>query len=159
MVCVCESVCVCEPHSRHLGHSLKISGLVAGDSAICGRLAALILRLWLAGLQFFGDTGGLGLRFSNRSELRPVAIWMCGMSAERNCPRKILKPIQKTVWKTRKRIRKTIRNAFEKLLAPLRPLQNISPALFNKFLTFFTAQNLHKKKFFFHREALQGGPR
>ena len=29
-----------------------LSGLVAGDSAICGRLAALILRLRLAGLRF-----------------------------------------------------------------------------------------------------------
>ena len=30
----------------------KLSGLVAGDFAICGRLAALILQLWLAGLRF-----------------------------------------------------------------------------------------------------------
>ena len=56
-----------------------LSGLVAGDSAICGRLAALILRLRPAGLRFeeFRSSvkrGGLGLRFSNRSELRPAAI-------------------------------------------------------------------------------------
>ena len=54
-------------------------GLVAGDSAICGRLAALILRLRPAGLRFEEfrspvKRGGLGLRFSNRSGLRPAAI-------------------------------------------------------------------------------------
>ena len=57
----------------------ELSGLVAGDSAICGRLAALILRLRPAGLRFeeFRSPvtwGGLGLRFSNRSGLRPAAI-------------------------------------------------------------------------------------
>ena len=60
--------------SRH-----NLSGLVAGDSAICGRLAALILRLRPAGLRFEEfrspvKRGGLGLRFSNRSGLRPAAI-------------------------------------------------------------------------------------
>ena len=60
-----------------LGHNL--SGLVAGDSAICGRLAALILRLRPAGLRFEEfrspvKRGGLGLRFSNRGGLRPAAI-------------------------------------------------------------------------------------
>ena len=49
-------------------------------------------------------------------------------------------------------MRKTIRNATEKCLAPLRLPKNISPALLQKF---FIAQNLHKKKLFFHREALQ----
>ena len=58
---------------------LVLSGLVAGDSAICGRLAALILRVRPAGLRFEGfrspvKRGGLGLRFSNRSGLRPAAI-------------------------------------------------------------------------------------
>ena len=48
---------------------------MAGDSAICGRLAALILRLRPAGLRFEEfrspvKRGGLGLRFSNRSGLR-----------------------------------------------------------------------------------------
>ena len=43
------------------------------------------------------------------------------------------KSIRKTVWKTRKKIRTTIRNVFEKCLAPLRLLKNISPALFNRF--------------------------
>ena len=57
----------------------RLSGLVAGDSAICGRLAALILRLRPAGLRFEEfrspvKRGGLGLRFSNRSGLRPAAI-------------------------------------------------------------------------------------
>ena len=51
------------------------------------------------------------------------------LRAERNCPRKTFKSIRKT----RKKIRKTIRNATEICLAPLRPLKNISPALFNKF--------------------------
>ena len=55
------------------------------------------------------------------------------MSVERNSPRKTFELIRKMVWKTRKKIRKTIRNATEKCLAPLRPLKNISPALFNKF--------------------------
>ena len=40
---------------------------------------------------------------------------------------------KKRFEKREKKIRKTIRNVFEKLLAPLRPLKNISPALFNKF--------------------------
>ena len=57
----------------------NLSGLVAGDSAICGRLAALILRLRPAGLRFEEfrspvKRGGLGLRFSNRNGLRPAAI-------------------------------------------------------------------------------------
>ena len=58
----------------------ELSVLGAGDSAICGRLAAPILRLQPAGLRF-GELrppqlyrGGLGLRFSNRSGLRPAAI-------------------------------------------------------------------------------------
>ena len=59
--------------------SEDLSGLVAGDSAICSRLAALILRLRPAGLRFeeFRSSvkrGGLGLRFSNRSGLRLAAI-------------------------------------------------------------------------------------
>ena len=63
--------------------SCDLSGLVAGDSAICGRLAALILRLRPAGLRFEEfrspvKRGGLGLRFSNRSGLRPAAIGICG---------------------------------------------------------------------------------
>ena len=66
--------------SQYASHSYRnLSGLVAGDSAICGRLAALILRLRPAGLRFeeFRSSvkrGGLGLRFSNRSGLRPAAI-------------------------------------------------------------------------------------
>ena len=48
---------------------------------------------------------------------------------------------------------------FEKILAPLRPLKNISPALFNKLKKkkFFTAQNLHKKKRFFSPRGSAGG--
>ena len=49
----------------------------------------------------------------------------------------------------RKRIRKTIRNAFEKFLAPLRPLKNISPALFNKILKGFHRPKFAQKKSFF----------
>ena len=48
-------------------------------------------------------------------------------------PDKFLDRYEKRFEKTRKGIRKTIRNAFEKFLAPLRPLNNISPALFTKF--------------------------
>ena len=80
-----------------------------------------------------------------------------GMSAERNWPWKTFKSIRKTVWKTRKRIRKTIRNAFEKNVAPLRLLKNISPALFNNFYKFFTAQHLHKKSFLFTARLCRGG--
>ena len=66
------------PQAHHWP-SQTLSGLVAGDSAICGRLAALILRLRPAGLRFEEfrspvKRGGLGLRFSNRSGLRPAAI-------------------------------------------------------------------------------------
>ena len=75
----------CDPVSRRAPrqHLLTtcdgLSGLVAGDSAICGRLAALILRLRPAGLRFEEfrspvKSGGLGLRFSNRSGLMPAAI-------------------------------------------------------------------------------------
>ena len=48
-------------------------------------------------------------------------------------PEKLLNRYAKRFEKREKKIRKTIRNAFEKCLAPLRPLKNISPALFNKF--------------------------
>ena len=47
-------------------------------------------------------------------------------------PEKCLDQYEKGFEKREKRSeKKTIRNAFEKLLAPLRPLKNISPALFN----------------------------
>ena len=59
-------------------------------------------------------------------------VWAACLRNETG-PEKTFKSIRNTVWKTRKKIRKTMRNAFEKLLAPLRPLKNISPALFNKF--------------------------
>ena len=50
-------------------------------------------------------------------------------------PEKLLNRYEKQFEKREKgkRIRKTIRNDTEKLLAPLRPLKNISPALFNNF--------------------------
>ena len=77
------------------------------------------------------------------------------MSAERNCPRKTFKSIRKTVWKTRKNDPKRV---WKKNWAPLRPLKNISPALFNKFQKFFTAQNLpQKKSFFFTARLCRGG--
>ena len=80
------------------------------------------------------------------------------MSAERNCPRKIIKSIRTTVWKTRKRIRKTIRNAFEKCLAPLRPPKHFSPALFNKFSKSFSPPKIcTKKSFFFTARLCRGG--
>ena len=50
---------------------------MAGDSAICGRLAALILRLRPAGLfeefRSLVKRGGLGLRFSNRIEFAAIS--------------------------------------------------------------------------------------
>ena len=70
-------------------------------------------------------------------------------------PEKLFNRYDKRFEKREKRSEKTIRNATEKLLAPLRLLKNISPALLNN-LKFFTAQNLHQKKSFYHREALQG---
>ena len=79
------------------------------------------------------------------------------MSAERNRPRNIFKSIRKTVWKTRKRIRKTIRNAFETFLAPLRPTKTFSLPIFHQILKVFHRPKFAQKKFFFHREALQGG--
>ena len=47
-------------------------------------------------------------------------------------PRKTLNRYEKRFEKREERSEKTIRNVFEKILAPLRPLKNISPALFNK---------------------------
>ena len=52
-----------------------LHGIVAGDSAICSRLAALILRLWPAGLRF-GELrppqfwGGVGLAIPGTSQAR-----------------------------------------------------------------------------------------
>ena len=77
-----------------------------------------------------------------------------GMSAER---RKNLHRYEKRFEKGEKKIRKTIQNVFENFLAPLRPLKNISPALFNKFQKFFTSQNLHKRKSFFFTARLCRG--
>ena len=48
-------------------------------------------------------------------------------------PEKLLNRYEKRFEKRKKKIRKTIRNATENCLAPLRPLKNISPALFNQF--------------------------
>ena len=78
-----KGLCCSDPGIRREkqknGGCHSLSGLVAGDSAICGRLAALILRLRPAGLRFEElrspvKRGGLGLRFSNRSGFRPAAI-------------------------------------------------------------------------------------
>ena len=48
-------------------------------------------------------------------------------------PEKLLNRYEKRFEKCEKGTEKTIRNAFEKFLAPLRPLKNISPPFFTKF--------------------------
>ena len=55
-------------------------------------------------------------RLQNETALEKILIWH-----------------EKQFEKREKKIRKTIRNATKLFLAPLRPLKNISPALFNKF--------------------------
>ena len=62
------------------------------------------------------------------SELIRVACLQNETAAE-----KLLNRYEKRFEKSEKKTWKTIRNATEKVLAPLRPLENISPALFNKF--------------------------
>ena len=75
---------------RKWAKTLGLSGLVASDSAIC---AALILRLQLAGLRIVEFRppqimwGWLGLAIcSNRSGLRPTAIWICGHKPKTTFP-------------------------------------------------------------------------
>ena len=61
-----------------LVRGLIINGLVAGDSAICGpssAIAACGFAICKFGSLLKG--GGLGLRFSNRSGLMPIAICIC----------------------------------------------------------------------------------
>ena len=105
-----------------------------------------------------------GLRSPKRSRKRVksdhfLTIVRAACLQNETAPEKLLNRYEKRFEKTRKRIRKTIRNAFEKLLAPLRPLKNISPALFNQILRVFHRPKFVQKKVFFHREALQGWPR
>ena len=69
---------------------------------------------------------------------------------------KTFKSIRKTVWKTRKRIRKAIRNAFETISAPLKPLKNISPALFKTCLKVFHRPKFPQKKLFFTARLCRG---
>ena len=78
----------------------------------------------------------------------------------KTAPEKILNRYEKRFEKCEKKIQKTIRNVFEIFLAPLRPLKNISPALFQHVLKVFHRPKFAQKKslffFFYHREALQG---
>ena len=61
-------------------------------------------------------------------------------------PEKLLNQYEKRFEKREKKIRKTIRNAFETFLAPLRPLKNISPALFTEILKSFHRPKFAQKK-------------
>ena len=63
-------------------------------------------------------------------------------------PEKLLNQYEKRFEKRDKGSEKRSETRLKKCLAPLRPLKNISPALFNKSYKFFTAQNLYKKKVF-----------
>ena len=81
------------------------------------------------------------------------------MSAERNCPRKTFKAIRKRFEKREKRSEKTIRNVFENILAPLRLLKKFHRHFSTNFKSLSPPKGCTKKKFFFHREALQGWPR
>ena len=76
----------CAPGCVH-----ALSGLVAAILRFAAALAALILRLRPAGCDLGSPKhhtyrGGLGLRFSNRSGLRPVAIWLCGHKPRMSFP-------------------------------------------------------------------------
>ena len=82
-----ECVCVYHPPPPESGicNQLQLSGLVAGDSAVCGRLVALFcdcgLRVCdLGSSDQLRKRGALGLRFSNRSWLRPAAIESAAIS-------------------------------------------------------------------------------
>ena len=46
-----------------------------------------------------------------------------------------------------------------KNFSPLRPTKNFSPPIFHQILKVFHRPKFAQKKVFFHREALQGGPR
>ena len=45
------------------------------------------------------------------------------------------------------------------IFSPLRPTKNFSPPIFHQILKVFHRPKFAQKKVFFHREALQGGPR
>ena len=69
--------------SDWLEHDYRPCSCDAPRSAILVASWPAILRLRLAGCDLGSAKlhkyrGGLGLRFSNRSRLRPVAIWVCG---------------------------------------------------------------------------------
>ena len=83
------------------------------------------------------------------------------MSAERNCPRKKLLNRYVKRFEKRKKDPKNDPKRDRIVLAPLRPLKNISPALSMNFNKSFSPPKFAqiKKKIFFHREALQGQPR
>ena len=75
-------------------------------------------------------------------------------------PEKLLNRHEERFEKREKGSEKTIRNAFEKCLAPLKPLKNISPALSTNFKSCSPPKICTTKKVsffvFFRREALQG---
>ena len=62
---------------------------------------------------------------------------------------KLLNRDEKRFEKREKKIRKAIRNVFEKCLAPLRPLKNISPALFNRNFKSFSPPKICAQKIVF----------
>ena len=132
--------CAAQGTLRHVSHNLAyirrwaLSGHYSREWGECIHVTGVnewSFRPWLPSEHVNGQTEPAKGAEKNH-EWRVKRIRAACMSAKRNCPRKTFKSIRKTVWKTRKRIRKTIPNATEKVLAPLRPPKNISPALFNK---------------------------
>ena len=87
------------------------------------------------------------------------AILRAARVQNETAPEKFSNRYEKRFEKREKRIRKTIRNAIEKCLAPLRPTKNFSPPIFHQILKVFHRPKFAQEKVFFHREALQGGPR
>ena len=81
------------------------------------------------------------------------------MSAERNCPRKTFKSIRRTVWKTQKKDPKNDPKRAWKTFSPSQAALKYFTGTFQQILKVFHRPKFGQKKVFFHREALQGGPR
>ena len=74
-------------------------------------------------------------------------------------PEKFLNRYEKRFEKREKGSEKRSETRLKKILAPLRPTKNFSPPIFHQILKVFHRPKFAQKKVFFHREALQGGPR
>ena len=103
-----------------------------------GKIWLILHGLWVG--EFCGNSAAV-LEFSQKTlcvnffvflaaALRKYSLKAACLQNETG-PEKLLNRYEKRFEKREKKIRKTIRNVFEKVLAPLRPLKNISPARFN----------------------------